>query len=1584
MPQQLPVLRHEQQAQSSLTPVSSSLISPTSGNDRNVCFGPASRTSVSVASIASTQRALLPSCVGCTVVVPSLQHQQHEKNNADVWRSRKAASASKAVVPIFTAAAAATATSSIRLSESLAHTSVAAAAAAPSLHLEYVGLGPSLARESYLPHAESPGAHDSASTRSDVLALQDATTGLFVRHLGLNSLPATVQADDDDGDEGGAAVPRGGDDDGDRASPTASSALMGATPVISTALLEAGVDHRISPFLLDQLIQRSYRRTRSTVAASGKRGLNRKGQLQNGLKKPTFLKGTAASLQRGGGTAAVMLEGPAAELHYHELPAIQAASEAHYTSTPGSGGTGGGATSAAVAQPNTGAPAASGTKQLLDLIAEYANDLNAGETVGKTPHATAPGMSSTEHAHIAAAVSSNDGALVRQLVEHYCTRIEAISPTRTSTRAAVVVPPTRANMQSRTTSKDKNARAGPGANGGDASEGGAASPAFPLTSATPAFSLLDAVMCVSREFVAQRSAAGVPGQSTSALSERRRRLLERLTSLDQTRIPETWWVTSLPYLGRLVTATGRRSSTAASAVSVGEEARHVSMLATADRTHTRATRMSRASRMARSGGTTSSPPVESWASEQSDEFRCEADTAVKEAIQKASVIRTGPVDSEALSSGVGGQIAFGAGASHNIFPAVRPVERSQVYLLAEVLDRMLRDPSHPRWLSLLADPQVARYVLADDDDTEDDNAQRRSSSYSTLDTSLWGTPGEQRLLAYTDAATHVLEILDTGLAELVRQVASYCVERGALLDLLRQSTMDIASAHVHLLSQVKQQAHVDALATQTLRKEKAQLQQELEATRKALEELQSTHAALCTRVEPLQRKSDRLDELVARVAAKARRFETSRHDEHAALLQVLKESMEQSAGAALDSFFTEMHGLQARHEGLEEGAATTHRATAAEMPSVTVARSQALEQRQTMEQLYTVSYRLLHGLQDAITATNSLCGRLCDKMILKDVSPAAKVATSRWAAVARAVGAFEKDKRHRQRVYEVFMEYCTEHRHKRGAKADLEAVQTGYTTLNNTASIARQDCSYGEAFLVNDSKVMQCCDNFDDDKEPSLVSNESSALLTLTEETSPDERRPRRKNSTAKNEEGVDIDQAAASAAGAREQMQHEVVMTGTIITRDDLEAMQATDCTVEEVNALFRRDFNIYKYLHGSWQQYVLERLEQAQQGTGAVTTKTSGPGEHHTAVEKMYTLRLPDVLQMLSDVSATLAEVTVRMNAMTSSAVLQAGLQPPLEPPSHPEQPCPLCNRRDACELERQRRREAMSRIARDLQSKMDAVEAKSRAALTGRDEALREVRRLKMELQHSGTTAPARGSAALGAQQQQEMQLRSSQGHRQQRRRSSHRHAAADSPVTGSSVHQAPLRSLGSGSTRLGSSNSGTMEATGCSESSVGVSTGILTPPDKCLFPPITSVASLGTSMSPQHSRISFFDDVHVGDSFTTASYEDSSHVGHLSIPVRRRSTAQMVAKPGHSAAQADSPSSLSVTNVTVSPRTSRKSGVEFLVTTGQEGPLGDPANAPPGNYTEGGGVTNNARETEVEARRGNARAAEMPNGNPGGGP
>lgn len=1236
-------------------------------------------------------------------------------------------------------------------------------------HLEYTSQAASLPPQLYLPKLQQQNKQQQRSSAlsaptEGLLALQDATTGLLVRHL-TPDRTATAEREAASLDNMEGARMRSPNSPAVSAFETArTEALMKATPFVSAALLDAGVDDRIYPFLLDKMIRQGMRQ----VATAETKKKADKDKTYSGRSTPAAVKHTVSMVDAAGTADASLVT------HYHEPPALQAAYNAIPTraSSPW-----------AVVENRNGKSAQNedvrrttpqGGDAFAEIVAEYASgaqDEEAACAADDTPHSSPPLreqraavsrdaaptttsssmlqtkamllMSSPDYIRLASAASANDAAFVRQLVNYYTVHARAATAAASAAAAA-------ATLQKKKT-KGTNTLPASGAltspsNGLTASQQAALTAHVSATGAGSGFSLLDAVLAVSREYVeVQASEVSMPGKGTAALSERRRHLLSQLVTLDQTRIPMSLWVTCAPPLSRLSALTTTTTAPSPSAATCQRPA------------------LIEAGKVLYGGsgsscGRAAAEPVETNATSPTagDPLRSGGDgRASRASVEAASIVATQRDDSvcdsqqrpraTAATSGGGSNSA----TSSNIFPAARPIDRSQVYLLADVLDRMLHDPSHPRWVELLSNPEVARYVFADNDDNsndddDDQHAAERVTSDAGADQqgvedsdgadsvsyeTLWGPPGEQRLMAYTEAAHQVLEILDTGLSELVRQVACQCTERGALLDLLRQSVVDIATTQVHLLGQVKQQARRDAATAATLRAENADLKAQVAAARRELAELEQTHAQLQARIEPIQRKSDRLDELTALVAGKARRFETHRHDEHIALLQLLEESMQQTAAAATDSLYNEVNDMHMRHAGEEENGGAANGGAipsllAAELPSVTAARVHAAEQRQTMNRMYLESHQLLRTLQDIVEATNAVCAPLFQKMILTDVSPIAKVATSKWTTIARAVGAFEKEKRHRQRVYEVFTEYCTVFRHTQAAALERAAGNSAAaggdgdggkmdpsglaTDSHRTAVTAAQ--SYGESFLVEkplsggtsgaDSAVAGKEEENDEKEEEE--GSKSDDLTDVNTKLHALQRRVLQPASVQAGPIGASSSLAAANPLT-------------TIITHSDLEAMSATDCTVEEVNALFRSDFDVRAYLRGSWEDYINDR--RAQETAAGVDA---------------YTLRLPDLLQMLSDMHATLTEVTMRMRAMADSGMLQALLRPPLEPPANPEVPCPLCGRRDTCEMDRQRRREAMSRIARDLQGKMDAVEAKSRAAQLERDEAKREVRRLQMELQ------------------------------------------------------------------------------------------------------------------------------------------------------------------------------------------------------------------------------------------------------------
>jgi hypothetical protein len=1233
-------------------------------------------------------------------------------------------------------------------------------------HLEYPSHAASLSPESYLPELQPPQQPEASpsSTGDGLKALQDATTGLLVRHLALENLGG--------GGGGGlekqtsapaTAAAAGG---GGTAYETArAEALMKAAPFISAAVFDTGVDDRINPFLLDKMIRKGRRQHAAAAAAERTKTKT--------TCTPAAATETAAAKSASPGKAAVT----GAETRYHEPPALQAAYDAiNVPASPSTDAVHDGAWPGARAvEPADG-------NTLAEILAEYASDAQGEESAPRTSRVVAsqrgnkprgittttatqgvsgggrggalalwntkatPHMSSPDYTRLASAASANDAAFIRQLVNYYAARTRATTTAAElqRTRGTGTVLPygatTRVPLTSSALATVKNGTATVDTNtsrAGAVPVGVNAAHRFGDDVSGSRFSLLDAVLSVSREYVAAQAAEnGLSGKGTAALSERRRQLLHQLIALDQTRIPESLWVTCAPPLSRLSALTSAAGSRIPTQTALESSA---------------------AAHAGGSENTADSVKNPAAVTARSEDERRSTRNEGRDSVDAASMVATLCKDSVPNNDNrprprSGGGNADNLVPANTIFPAARPMDRSQVYLLADALDRMLHDPSHPQWVELMSNPEVAYYVFAKEDENDEelkeqttptgtisqdrcnnnnnndggDAARGHAEMFADAYAAVWGPPGEQRLTVYTDAAQQVLNILDTGLSELVRQVTCHCTERGALLDLLRQSVVDIAAAQVHVLAKVKQQARRDAAAALALRAENSELREQLAALQRKLADVKAAHTQLQARLEPIQRKSDRLDELMARVASKARRFETHRHDEHTALLQLLEESMQQTSSAAVDALYSEVNDMHVRHAGEDDRDNNTHGVAAlpgvtnsvplllaAEMPSVAAARTRAAEQRHIMERMYTESHQLLRVLQDIVEATNAVCSPLYKKMVLTDVSPVAKVASSKWTAIARAVGAFEREKQHRQRVYDVFTEYCTVFRHEQAATAAAQQANADGSSAGGTqrsslmpggdsnvsAGVTVQ--SYGESFLVDHpSPNGGGGDGSGDEGEAANCDAEVRKKVRALQCRVPPPH-----------------DQTAASNPFS------------TIITRADLEAMSASDCTVEEVNALFRKDFDIRAYLRGSWEDYVHDR--RLQEGA-------TGDGD-------AYTLQLPDLLQMLCDLHATLAEVTMRMRAMADSGVLQALLRPPLEPPAHPGVPCPLCSRRDNCEMDRQRRREAMSRIARELQGRMDAVKAKSRAAQLERDEAKREVRRLKMELQQVSEGNPPATHAA-----------------------------------------------------------------------------------------------------------------------------------------------------------------------------------------------------------------------------------------------
>lgn len=842
----------------------------------------------------------------------------------------------------------------------------------------------------------------------------------------------------------------------------------------------------------------------------------------------------------------------------------------------------------------------------------------------------------------AAASSTNDTVMVQHLVNLFRDR-----PSHNSSGVGFCQSTTSRPLASSASSTDRRIEAPTEQNlvetevsRGNALDIWSSMPVEEQTSAGVNFSLMDAVLSVSREYVSQHTSSGQRQANTAFLSDHRRRILHRLTSIESTQIPESMWVSTVKCHNRARGAAARGPKRGE-----GKATAHTS-LASED------------------GGT----------SDHSD--------AIDRLSKAAIASYNAGVEAKDTSAKRGGDAAARYTDSSLIFPSPWPVERSQVYLLAEAIDQMLR--VNPHWLSVLSDPLQATCVLPD---------TSRSFSVATGGKDLDASVAVDAVMAYSNASACVLQVLDAGLVEVVRQVSCHCVERGALLDQLRQTVIDVAESQVRILAKVKLEAHRRAVVTSQLQQDQTHLKETLASAQERIAALEAEKATTARMLDPLKAKGAYLDELVARVTAKARRYETHRGEEHAALLQLLEENIRSSASEALDSLYEEMVTLRAQYSSTKSMGSGAHDTDLVETPSVAAARSQAIEQRQAMERLYHESHQLLRSLSETVGATNAICAPFYSTIVLNDVSSGAKVAASRWMAVAKAVGKFEREKKHRQRVYEIFTQWCEVHRQMREEQQQQRRLAEG-------ALVSR-----GEAFLLGNDLIS---DEESGHRSTDELLNDSAASYMTVGSSDKSASHSGKTLSTEVNPPPATA-MAPHSNLPSPDRMLKSPI---NFITDVALQAMDVTDCTADEINAMFDRNFDFKAYLHTQW----------------------PGSAHRNSSVDNSsQTLRLADVVQMISDVKATLAEVTTRLQAISQNGVLQLDVTSALKPPANPEVPCPLCNRCDTQDLDRRRRQEVMARIARDLQGRMETMRVKCQKAQSEREEARAEVRRLQTELEY-----------------------------------------------------------------------------------------------------------------------------------------------------------------------------------------------------------------------------------------------------------
>ncbi|KEG13621.1 hypothetical protein DQ04_00891040 [Trypanosoma grayi] len=340
-----------------------------------------------------------------------------------------------------------------------------------------------------------------------------------------------------------------------------------------------------------------------------------------------------------------------------------------------------------------------------------------------------------------------------------------------------------------------------------------------------------------------------------------------------------------------------------------------------------------------------------------------------------------------------------------LFPAVKATGRAQVYLLADTLDRMLQEI--PDALAVLADKEIAQRLLPK-------APEKNTSSYmSNADVERLIDPlamksSDNAHLQYVETAKQVMEIVDAGLVEIVRQVSGLCAERGALLDALRLVVGDVLSSSLWLVGYCKDQARHEAETRRDLIAASRRDVEEAIMLREELRKGRQEVAALQQANGELEGKASKYDTLMERLQLKDKNFSKHPPDQHLRLLMELEESYTQLTTKGLEELY-ECGNLESKGDEKVFDAPTTH-----------MNNLKQEEQQVSKDELYVESYRLLNSLTDALRAVDGACQPLYERLALPNPFSTSQVASSKWTEIAHAVGSFEVEKKHRRQVFEVF------------------------------------------------------------------------------------------------------------------------------------------------------------------------------------------------------------------------------------------------------------------------------------------------------------------------------------------------------------------------------------------------------------------------------------------------------------------------------------------------------------------------------------------------------------------------------------
>ncbi|RNF04504.1 hypothetical protein TraAM80_05096 [Trypanosoma rangeli] len=560
-----------------------------------------------------------------------------------------------------------------------------------------------------------------------------------------------------------------------------------------------------------------------------------------------------------------------------------------------------------------------------------------------------------------------------------------------------------------------------------------------------------------------------------------------------------------------------------------------------------------------------------------------------------------------------------------VFPAAKATGRAQVYLLADALDRMFQEI--PGTLAVLADKEIAKRLLPTAPDKDGLSVYRSDSDVERIINSQAIEESDSAHRIYVEAAEKVMKIADIGFVEVIRQVAGTCMERGALLDALRLLMMDVTSSCLWLVGYCKDQARREARARQELIMASRKDVEELILLRDEVRKGRQEEAMLRRANGELEYRASMYDTLIERLQLKDKNFSKHPADEHLHMLMELEDAYTQMTIKGLEELYTSQNA----------GSSETNKVFDAPTTHMNALKQQ--EKQVARDELYVESYRLLAALSEAVQAVDDTCEPLYDCLLLPSPGPSSKVATTKWAEIARAVGSYEIEKKHRQRVFDVFERWN---------------------------GMRRKSASVGAATLD-----VEC--DAKDDEHAQLSGKPSSPTPAST--------------SMFENAEPM-----TKKGGDAKKRIQ--------FITRKDLADMGVTDCTPEEINALYSHDFDSAAFF----------KLE------------------YNLPSEYEMTPRV--ICDMIHDATESLRHIKLRVKALANSGLVKESLKPPLRPPACPEDACALCGRRDRVAMEQKNRTDAMQRVADEIQRRYDDIVKRCQKTESEREHYRREIQRYQMQ--------------------------------------------------------------------------------------------------------------------------------------------------------------------------------------------------------------------------------------------------------------